>query len=74
MSVTFPEPQPNAALVVGPDDHLVISLPADTDVETFEAFMNGLYTNLDRDRVTVVCGAEQIAVVRGTPPPEPMTD
>jgi calcineurin-like phosphoesterase family protein len=61
--VEYTSPEPNAALVVGPDDHLVVSLPASTSQRQFQEFLDRLAERLP-GRATVICGAEDIAVVR----------
>lgn len=68
--VTYTPPEPNAALVVGPDDQLVITLPATTEQKDFTEFLTAM-TRRFGTRVTVVCGPEQIAVVRTIPGEEP---
>ena len=63
---TYTPPEPNAALVVGPSDHLVVSFPGPMEPDEFEAVVHALQDEL-RGRVTVVVGATRIAAVR---PPE----
>jgi uncharacterized protein with ACT and thioredoxin-like domain len=64
---TYEPPVLNAALVVGPDDQLVISLSADVDPSEIIAFCESLRVRFG-DRVMVIGGAEQIAVVRHAAP------
>jgi hypothetical protein len=60
----YEPPVPNAALVVGPDDHLVVSLSAQLEYDEVQAFADHLRERFG-DRFTIIGGAEQIAVVRG---------
>ena len=60
---TYDPPQPNAALVVGPDDVLVLAFPTMTLRER-DHFRSELPENL-RDRVLFVAGADDVAVLRG---------
>ena len=62
-AVTYDPPQPNAALVVGPDDVLVLSFSTMTLRER-DHFRSELPENL-RDRVLFVAGADDVAVLRG---------
>jgi hypothetical protein len=68
--VTYDAPQPNAALVVGPDDVLVISLPGFVEPDDWQRLKDGLLPAL-AGRVQFVVGAE-ISVVLGDAPSVPV--
>lgn len=74
----YEPPTPNAALVVGPHDHLVIALPAEIEAEQFQALVRYMEVNYPRlnGRVLIVAGATDIAVVRASEPlpPGPLPD
>ena len=53
---------------VGPNDHLVISLPRDTTPEQFAAVVDALKDNPLHGRVLFIGGAESMAVVEGPLP------
>jgi hypothetical protein len=65
--VTYEPPVLNAALVVGPDDQLVVSLSADTSAADLEMVRDVLHEQLG-NRFVIFCGVEQIAVVRHAAP------
>lgn len=56
-------PEILSAVVVGPNDKLVLVLPQDTDRETVHEMKRRLPEDL-RDRVLLVAGAEGLAVLR----------
>lgn len=66
--IEYTPPEPNAALVVGPNDHLVIALPADVTHVDVDRFLSTLRERGLRDRVTIVAGAKSIAVLRDAAP------
>ena len=53
---------------VGPDDHLVVSLPRDTTPEQFAALIEALKDNPLHGRILFIGGAESMAVVEGPRP------
>lgn len=62
--VEYTAPEPNAALVVGPNDHLVIALPADVERNVVDHFIAEFRVHGLAERVTIVAGVESIAVLR----------
>ena len=67
---TFTPPEPNAALVVGADDVLVVSFPSAITAQNFEEIAKSFDTfPALKGRVALIVGAE-IAVVQN-PAPEP---
>lgn len=52
-----------AALVVGPRDELIVTLPASTSARDLD-FIAGKLAEKFATRVTVIVGAEQMAVIK----------
>jgi hypothetical protein len=70
MTTTYDPPQPNAALVVGPDDVLVVSFASEMDPREFDSMtddFNRRYPEL-KGRLVFVANAEQMAVLRRNDP------
>lgn len=66
--VAYDPPVPNAALVVGPDDVLVIMLPTPTSQDEYRQFRDALPAELS-GRVLLVANVDGMAVVRGSDTP-----
>lgn len=58
-------PEVLSAIVVGPDDRLVIVLPKATDPMQLDLFRCVLDQRDWGDRVLIVAGVEELAVLRG---------